>query len=388
MLLKKKIDKKPVYVIGLMSGTSVDGIDACVIKVSSDLSHELVAGDVIEFPQNIREKIFGLFEHNASVNELCKMNFLIGEYFALAAEHIIKKAGLIPQDIAMIGSHGQTIIHLPDEPNINGFSQDSTLQIGEPCVIAERTGITTIADFRVRDIAAGGNGAPLVCFADEIIFKEDNKYRAIQNIGGISNVTILSPKVETFAFDCGPGNVLIDYFTEKFFGKSYDDNGEIALNGTVDSDWLNKLLEEPYYSLKPPKTTGRELFSKSYAENILKFAPDNPYDVVMTITALTAKTIQKSYEDFIFPKTPIDELILGGGGSFNPAIIKFLNIYFDKKLKILTHDDYGISSNYKEAVAFALLAYASYFNIENNVPSCTGAKYKRVLGKIITGNIV
>ncbi len=388
MLDKKldKVSKKPIYVVGLMSGTSVDGIDACVVKIFPDLSHELITGDVIEFPSKIREKIFSLFEKNASVSELCKMNFLLGECFAVAAKNIIKKAGLKYQDISLIGSHGQTIMHLPDEAKINNFSQNSTLQIGEPCVIAERIGITTIADFRVRDMAACGNGAPLVCFADEIMFKKENKYRAIQNIGGISNVTVLSPHVETFAFDCGPGNVLIDYFINKFFGQSYDINGEIALKGNVDNDWLNKLLEEPYFSIPPPKTTGRELFSTSYAEEILKFAPEDPYDIVATITAFTAKSIQKSYVDFIFPRTPINELIIGGGGALNPAIIKFLNIYFERKLRIFTHDDYGISSNYKEAIAFALLAYATYFNIENNVPTCTGAKGKRVLGKIIPGN--
>ena len=256
------------------------------------------------------------------------------------------------------------------------------MQIGEAAIIAERTEITTISDFRPADIAAGGQGAPLVCFADEIIFKSSTISRAIQNIGGMANVTVVSPDIETFAFDTGPGNVLIDYCAKKYFNQQYDKDGLLAEQGQIDENWLNCLLEEKYYNLAPPKTTGRELFSPEYIEKMLLKAPENPYNIMATITALTAKTIFKAYEEFIFPKIRIDELVLGGGGAYNPILLKMLKNYFGDSTTILTHKDFGISDKFKEALAFALLAYTTFYKIPNNVPSCTGAKHKKVLGKI------
>ena len=376
---------KTKLVVGLMSGTSVDGIDACLVKIHKNLSVEYIEGLVFDYPDNIKEKIHELFEKSGTIEDLCWMNFVLGEYFASAALKVISKAGLKTEDIDLIGSHGQTIYHIPKDSKINEYSKKSTLQIGEPSIIAERTGITTISDFRPGDIAAGGFGAPLVCFADEIFFRDKQKSRGIQNIGGMANVTVVSPHTETFAFDTGPGNVLIDLFTSKFFNQNYDKDGTIAAKGIVDENWLKYLMKEEYFSISPPKTTGRELFGKDYAEKILKNAPKNPYDIIATLTALTAKSIYKAYYDFIFPKTSIDELILGGGGAYNPEITKYLKKYFDKTTKILTHEDFGISNKFKEAMAFALLAYTTCYKIPNNVPSCTGASNKRVLGKIILG---
>lgn len=387
-------------VVGLMSGTSVDGIDACLVRVHPDFSTEFIAGILYPYPEKIRDKIFDIFKGKTSVEEICWMNFVLGEYFAEAALKVIEKAGLTPEKVDLIGSHGQTIFHKPEDDFIEGFNKKSTLQIGEASVIAERTGITTVADFRTADIAAGGQGAPLVCFADEIMFKEKGKTRAIQNIGGMSNVTVVggerafksenavstfnapASQVETFAFDIGPGNVIIDYCADKFFGKPYDKDGKFAREGKVDNAWLEKLLEDPYYSRKPPKTTGRELFTPEYIENLLKSAPENPYDIIATATALTAKTIANAYKDFIFPKTKVDELIVGGGGGFNPALMNMLKEDFAGELKILKHEDFGISDEFKEAIAFAMLAYATYYKIPNNIPTCTGAKHSTILGKI------
>jgi len=370
-----------------MSGTSVDGIDASLVEIKPDLSVKVLSSLVYDFPDNIRSLIHKLFSSDGTIQDLCWMNFVLGEYFALAALEVIEIAGIKPEKIDLIGSHGQTIYHIPQDTQINLLSRKSTLQIGEPSVIAERTGITTVADFRPRDIAAGGQGAPLVCFADEILFKSDKISRAIQNIGGMANVTVLSPDVQTFAFDTGPGNVLIDYFMKKIFYRDYDKDGIIAVQGTVDEKWLDLLMQEPYLRQKPPKTTGRELFSKEYAEKIFVEAPKNPYDVIATLTAFTAKSIYKAYQDFIFPKVQVKEIVLGGGGANNPQIIRYLREYFGKNIEILTHEDFGISNKFKEAIAFALLAYTTYYNIPNNVPACTGAKFKRVLGKIIPGNI-
>jgi len=373
---------KPKIIIGLMSGTSVDGIDACLAKINPDLSFEIIDSLVWDYPENIRQNIFKIFENKASLEEICWMNFIIGEYFAQAALELTKKAGITPKEVDLIGSHGQTVYHKPVDEYINGLNKKSTLQIGESAIIAERTGITTISDFRPADIAAGGQGAPLVCFADEIIFKSSTVTRAIQNIGGMANVTVVNPEMDTFAFDTGPGNVMIDYCAKKFFNQEYDKDGLLAEQGGIDEKWLIYLLEEKYYSKTPPKTTGRELFSPEYIEKMLLKAPKNPYNIMATITALTAKTIFNAYDQFVFPKTKIDELILGGGGAYNPELIKMLKKDFCDSTKILSHKDFGISDKFKEALAFALLAYTTFYKIPNNIPSCTGAKHKKILGKI------
>lgn len=378
--MAEKLSSK--IIIGLMSGTSVDGIDACIARINPDFSYEIIDSLVLDYPDNIKQHIFKIFENKASVEEICWMNFIIGEYFAGAALNVIKKAGLSPKDIDLIGAHGQTVYHKPADEFINGFNKKSTLQLGEAAVIAERTGITTISDFRTADIAAGGQGAPLVCFADEILFKSPEKSRAVQNIGGIGNVTVLTPEKDTYAFDTGPGNVMIDYCVKKFFNQDYDKDGLIASQGKIDEIWLNCLLSEEYYTRSFPKTTGRELFSPEYTKKMLLKAPENPYDIIATITALTAKTIFDAYEKFIFPVTKIDEIILGGGGAYNPELVKKLKNYFGGAQKIYTHKDFGISDKFKEALAFAFLAYATFYKIPNNVPSCTGARHKKVLGKI------
>lgn len=379
--MRNKTEMKPMLVIGLMSGTSVDGIDSALVKINPDLTLEFIDGLVFSFPENIKDAIYSMFQDKPAIKDICWLNFVLGEYFAQAALDVVKKAGLKPEDVDLIGSHGQTIYHFPTDEKINDFSKKSTLQIGESSIIAERTGITTVSDFRPRDIAADGEGAPLVCYADKLLFTGETP-RAIQNIGGMANVTVISPECEVFAFDTGPGNVLIDFFTQKFFDKSYDKDGLIALSGQIDEKWLDYLMQNPYYTLHPPKTTGREYFSATYAEEILSNAPQNPNDIIATTTALTAKSISKSYKDFIFPKTQIKELVLGGGGAYNPALIGLLNKYFDNKITIKTHEDFGISNKFKEAIAFALLAYTSYYNIPNNIKTCTGAKKDVVLGKI------
>lgn len=371
-----------MIVAGLMSGTSVDGIDACLVEVFPDFSFKIIETLAWDYPEKIRKNIFKITETETSAEEICRMNFVIGECFARAALEVIKKAGMSPKDVNLIGSHGQTFFHKPLDEYIDGFNQKSTLQLGEAAVIAERTGITTVSDFRTADMAAGGQGAPLVCFADELLFKDNSISRAIQNIGGMANVTVVNPDCETFGFDTGPGNVLIDYCMRKFFDKEYDKDGLIASRGKVDEDWLNYLLEEKYYDSEPPKTTGRELFSSGYAERILDSAPENPSDIIATVTALTAKSIFNAYEKFVFPKTRIDEIILGGGGVYNLELVKMLKNYFGSEIKVLRHKDFGIPDKFKEALAFAFLAYATYNKIPNNIPSCTGARHKAILGKI------
>lgn len=369
-------------VIALMSGTSCDSIDVGLCEVMPDLSCKLIDGINYKYPNEIREKIFQIFAQNATIQDICQMNFVIGKCFADGANQLIKKHGK-PDFIA---SHGQTIFHYPLDDKIGEISLKSTLQIGESAVIAQETGCLTISNFREADIAVGGNGAPLVCFADERWFKNPDKNIAIQNIGGISNVTVVSNEYATFGFDTGVGNIMIDYCCNKFFDTPYDKDGKIAADGIVSETWLDCLLQDEYYLKLPPKTTGREYFSEKYIENVLKIAPQmgltDPKDIIATLTALTAKSIADAYNRYVYPNVGIKEVVVGGGGAYNPTLMKFLRKYLPKHIELKTHEDYGISNNFKEVMAFALLGYCTYYNIPNNLPSCTGARKRVVLGKI------
>ncbi|MCD7740216.1 MAG: anhydro-N-acetylmuramic acid kinase [Candidatus Gastranaerophilales bacterium] len=372
--------KKHKTIISMMSGTSVDAIDACLLRIYEDLSFKIIDNYSLSYPDEVRKKLIDLANNNGNVSDVCFMNFVTGELFAKCACLLLKKSGMKSKNIDFISSHGQTIFHIPEKREISGIKTRSTLQIGDISVISQKTGITTIGDYRTKDIAAGGQGAPLVAFADKILFGTE-KNRLIQNIGGISNVTVLSKKFDIFAFDNAPGNILIDYFVNKFFNKPFDKNGEIAAKGNIDNKWLNELLKEPYYYIEPPKTTGREFFNNEYAQRILKTAPANKYDIIATITALTAKVITDSYKNFILPKIPVQEVILGGGGAYNNTLIKYMQNYMPE-LKIKTHEDFGIPNKLKEAVAFAYLGYYTINKEYNNIPSCTGAKVPVIMGKI------
>ncbi len=369
---------EPKKIIGLMSGTSCDSIDAGLCEVYPDLSCKLITGINYKYPEHIRAKIFNLFNGNADIQDVCQMNFAVGRCFADACKILISEH----EKPDLIASHGQTIFHFPQEDKLDGISLKSTLQIGESAIIAEETGCMVVSNFREADIAAGGDGAPLVCFADEKWFKPLKKNVCIQNIGGISNVTVVSRENDTFGFDTGLGNIMIDYCANKFFDMQFDKDGALANEGTISESWLECLLQDEYYFKNPPKTTGREYFSPQYIENALKFGPKDPKDIMATVTALTAKSIALSYERFIYPQMNIEEVIIGGGGAYNPTLMKYLRHYLPKHVNLKTHDDYGISNNFKEVMAFALLGYCNYYGIPCNLPSCTGASKRVVLGKV------
>ena len=367
-------EKEPKKIIGLMSGTSCDSIDAGLCEVYPDMSVKLIQGINHPYPEHIRAKIFSAFRGELSIKEICQLNFAIGSCFGDAANILIGEFGK-PD---LIASHGQTIYHYPYDEKLDNISLKSTMQIGESSVIAAQTGCLVVSNFRENDIANGGQGAPLVCFADEKWFKNS----LVQNIGGISNVTVVSDDCETFGFDTGCGNIMVDYCTQKLFGQKYDKDGEIASKGNVCESWLDCLLQDEYYFLEPPKTTGREYFSVKYIENMLRNAPPEPKDVISTLTALTAKTIAQAYERFVYPKAHVDTAVIGGGGAYNKTMMKFLRQYLPQRIELKTHEDYGISNNYKEVMAFALLGYCNLYNIPSNLPSCTGAFRRVVLGKM------
>ncbi len=374
-------EKKNMRLAGLMSGTSADGVDVAIIDFDGKNVRQL-AFEQFPYSPSFRKKIFNLFwPETGRVDEICRMNFEIGELFAASLIKLSKKAGIKLSTIDLIGSHGQTIYHIPQLPR-------STLQIGEPGVIAERTGITTVADFRPRDIAAGGQGAPLVPYADFILFQDKRKTRALQNIGGIANVTYLpaAGKVgDILAFDTGPGNMIIDRVTHLVTRgrKTYDAGGKMAAKGKINHDLLKRLLTHPYFDRKPPKTTGREMFGVQFSDDLYATAVKKqiaPFDTLATVTAFTAKTIAQAYIRFLPQK--VDEMIVCGGGVWNQALLGMLQGELPGT-HIRPMTDFGLNPDAKEAISFAILAYATIHGMPNNVPSATGAKKTVVLGKII-----
>jgi anhydro-N-acetylmuramic acid kinase len=374
-----------------MSGTSADGIDAVLAEVAGS-ERQLRARELAHvhrpFSPATRQRILHLCLHG-TVSEICELNFVLGEHFARAALAVIRRAKCQPRDIAAIGSHGQTIHHLPNAPT------PSTLQIGEPSVIAERTGITTVADFRVRDMAAGGQGAPLVPYADWALFTHNTRPRIVQNIGGIGNLTFLPPRAEledVVAFDTGPGNMVMDALVTALSRgrQSFDRDGRWAARGRASEKLLAELMTHPFLRRRPPKTTGREEFGEVFVQRTLASARRlrlSPEDTLATATAFTAATIADACERFVFPKlTPHErgalQIILGGGGAKNPTLRRMLAARFGVG-QLLTHEDFSIANAAKEALAFAILAHETLLGNPANVPSATGARRSVVLGKIV-----
>ena len=377
-------------VIGLMSGTSADGVDAAVVEISGappNLSAELLSFTVVPFDVGQRARVFSLFDPTTgTVDHICHMNFAIGEWFAAAVHRAIEEAGLSSEDIDLIGSHGQTIYHAVDENS----PVSSTLQIGEAAVIAERTGITTVSDFRVADVAAGGQGAPLVSYVDWLLLRHPSRARAVQNIGGIANVTYLPPGDDpagVLAFDTGPGNMLMDYGASRATGdtQTFDKDGALAAAGRVDQPLLTELLAHPYLAQPPPKTTGREQFGLPFGAKVWHRAKDQQLcdeDIVATFTAFTAASIADAYRRFL-PPLP-RAIVRGGGGAAQPTQVAMLRQRV-APVRVMTHEALGLSTKAKEAIAFALLAYETIHGRPGNLPSCTGARTQMVLGKITVG---
>lgn len=386
------VTRKPERIgIGIMSGTSVDGVDVAIISVKGSgekLSYQQLAFDTVDIPQELRSEIFKQFNPaESSVDKLCSLNFELGELFALAARSVVEKAGLRLEEIDFIGSHGQTIYHIPVNQRDAGLVK-STMQIGEASVLAEMFQCPVVSDFRVRDMASGGEGAPLVPYVDYLLFRSGTENIALQNIGGIGNVTYL-PKggsaFDVIAFDTGPGNMIMDeairILTQGKF--LFDKNGELAAKGTVDDAILKELMAHPYFALPVPKSTGRELFGAAFTRKIVDRMLGkglSSEDILATVTMFTAMTIVDQFDRFLPGDGGIDTLVVSGGGAYNATLLGFLRELGSFEVK--TQEDLGFSSDSKEAVAFALLANETLFSVPNNVPSATGAAKQVVLGKL------
>ncbi|MBN1817037.1 MAG: anhydro-N-acetylmuramic acid kinase [Sedimentisphaerales bacterium] len=381
---------KKFRVAGLMSGTSADGVDVAVVDIDSR-SVEVQEFKTYRYPRALRKRVLTLCESPASdPAEICHVNAVLGEVFAEAILRLCREKKLSLSSIELIGSHGHTLYHQPTGKRYKGKGLGSTLQIGEPSIIAERTGICTVADFRPRDMAAGGQGAPLVPYADHFLFSHPKRHRIIQNIGGIANLTWLTAGGsldDVIAFDTGPGNMVIDAVVSRATkGKmQFDRNGKMAARGRIHEGLLKELLRDSYFRRRPPKSTGRERYGKTYVSlflsraSKLKLAAD---DMAATATQLTAQTITEAYQRFL-PRLP-EEVILCGGGARNATLVKMLQKRLPA-IRITTTSEYGIKLDTKEAVSFAILAYATIRGLCNNVPSATGAAQPVILGKIVPG---
>jgi anhydro-N-acetylmuramic acid kinase len=375
-------------VVGLMSGTSADGTDAALCEIAGAgeaTKVRLLSRLTIPFGRDLRERIYALADADAS--ELCEVNVLLGESFADAVVAVCSAAGVEPRDVHLVGSHGQTAAHRPRSAGRIG----ATLQIGEAAVISERTGLPVVCDFRVRDVAAGGEGAPLVPLVDHLLFRVPGIRRAIQNIGGIANVTLVGQVfADLVAFDTGPGNMALDAVARAASRgvESYDVDGKRAARGQIDATLLTELHRHPFFAQSPPKTTGRDLFGRSFVYPLLdrfaKRAPSSPGlspldDLLATLTRFTAETIARAYREHL-PATP-DEIYLCGGGAANPTLRRHLE-ELCAPTPVRDTGALGIEPKAKEAVSFAVLANEALFGHGGNVPHVTGARGPRVLGKI------
>jgi anhydro-N-acetylmuramic acid kinase len=370
-------DADGIYV-GLMSGTSLDGISAAVVRFESRgerIEHDLMGFTVSTYSATQRDRLAAAMSH-ASADEYCALSFELGEWLAGAALAAMSEASVTTADVRAIASHGQTIWHTP---------RRATWQIGESAVIAERTGVDVVADFRVRDVAAGGEGAPLVPIADALLYSSSDEWRLLQNIGGIGNVTLVPPGGDVSgirAFDTGPGVVLIDHVVRKLYpGVRYDEGGGIARSGNADLDVVQGLLRDPYFVQGPPKSTGREYFGPEYAERLMSMMGGgaSTAHVVATAVALTAESIADAVRRFVV--APHAEMVVSGGGARNGALIDALKKALAPR-RMSLFDELFYDGEAKEAVAFALLGYLHVAGRTGNVIGATGARGPRVLGKL------
>ncbi len=376
-------------VVGLMSGTSLDGIDAVLLRVrGSGTSTRFTQLAYVEhpFPRGLRAMLLRNSDPGTSrVDEITRLNMVLPQFYADAVRALARKARIPLNTIALIGSHGQTIHHLPRPVQMFGKTVRATLQIGDPSALATLTGVPTVGNFRVADMAAGGEGAPLVPYFDWLVFRSRTKARLLLNIGGIANVTVLPKNCavsDVVAFDTGPGNMLVDGLMQRLYGRPFDRGGETAQRGSLLPGLLQSLARHPYFQRKPPKSTGREMFGELVIEEILKRARGKrAEDVVHTVALLTPLAVFDAYARFVRRRSPVDEIIVSGGGARNFFFLESLRELFGG-IALGTADAYGISGDAKEAICFAILANETMAGHPSNLPRVTGARRPVVLGAV------
>jgi anhydro-N-acetylmuramic acid kinase len=391
-----------MIVAGVMSGTSADGINVALVRIgdgSRAASGTLHAGGQecppyalrvlghaeYPYPKKVRAAVLAAMNASrASVADLARLNFLLAELYAeavLATQHKFRALA------ELVGCHGQTLYHQGEPAKFLGRKLAVTWQTGEGAVLAARVGVPVVSDFRPADMAVGGKGAPLVPFLDFLLYRDAKIGRIVQNIGGIANLTAIPAGAsleQVIAFDTGPGNMVMDALTQKYFGKPYDRGGKIAASGKVLDEVVARVLREPYFRRKPPKTAGREEFGREFVQNFVKLCGRAAkQDVIATATALTSRSIANAVRRLLTGKANYREFVVSGGGAKNLALMELLRAELRPLgLQLRSSDEFGLPAEAKEAAAFALLAYQTWNRLPSNVPAATGAKRAAVLGKI------
>lgn len=382
-----------MLVLGLMAGTSADGIDVALARIGGEpprLKAELLRHTTLPYPAALRSEVLRVAEGSAATaGGISQLNFRVGQAFADALLAACRQFRVAPRSIDLVGSHGQTIFHQGKPEAFCGAATASTLQIGEPAVIAARSGITTVGDFRPADMARGGQGAPLVPFADYALYRHATIGRVALNLGGIGNVTVLPAGArpsQVIAFDTGPGNMVIDALISRFTGgrERFDRDARRAQLGRALPKLVDELMRDPYLRVKPPKSTGREYFGKKYVQRLLALGRKHgarPNDLIRAATVFTALSVVDALHRFVLPRTKIRELIVSGGGARNPLIVGQISAALPG-IAVVPSSRFGVPEEAKEALAFAVLAYESFHRRAANLPSATGAAGPAILGKI------
>lgn len=371
-----------VYVIGLMSGTSLDGVDAALVDISEGQT-KLIHFETVPLPDDTRQRILDCCSpERSNIVLACSLNAELGRLFADAARAVCRGAGIPLAQVLCIASHGQTVYHIPQD---EGGWLASTLQLGEPAVIAYETGVQVVSGFRAMDMAAGGRGAPLVPYTEYLLYRSDMD-RALLNIGGIANVTVLPARCameDVLAFDTGPGNMIMDALTRRLFDLPYDARGALAAMGQPDETILAEWMGMPYFRLPPPKATGREQFGEQFVQHALDRWPlVQPHDWLATAAHFTARSVMLGMERFVFPHHAVAQLVISGGGSHNQTLLNLMSDLLPDTCRLLRQEDLGWPSDAKEAVAFALLGYETIHGRPGNLPAATGARCSVILGNI------
>jgi len=383
---------KTMTVAGIMSGTSADGIDVALVRIAPGKQHPkltLLAHESFAFPAALRRAVLqAMNAKSTSTAELARLNWRLGLAYAEAVKATLERQ---PVQLDLVGCHGQTIYHQPRAEAYAGRRFACTWQLGEAAAIAAAVGVPVVSNFRPADMMAGGQGAPLVPLLDYVLFADSKRGRVLQNIGGIANLTAIPAGAradQVIAFDTGPGNMVIDALAQKLLGKRFDPNGRFAARGQVLQPILSKALGNPYFSLKPPRTAGREQFGREYAESFLADCKRNskrPEDALSTATALTAETIARSYKTFALPEmkgSGVDYIVAGGGARNRTLMAMLAERLEPLGCKLAASEDFGLPAEAKEAMAFALLAWQTWHHLPGNVPAATGAKRPAVLGQV------
>ena len=386
--VRRLLEAPERVVAGLMSGTSLDGVDAAIVRLAGSgraLQVETLAFVSVPYDDALRDVLGRVVEvATSNVRLVSQLDVRLAHVFADAVEAALAEAGLTLEGLDLVGSHGQTVQHVPGDEAIAGTPTRSTLQLGCPATLAVRLGVPIVSDFRAADLALGGQGAPLVPYLDDALFASADETRGLLNLGGIANLSVLPKRggpEATYAFDTGPANMLTDALAQRLFGIPFDENGAFAALGKANEALVERLLAEDYFRREPPKSTGRELFGAAYVERLIAEGPADPYDLLATAAALTAHSVHDAYTRFVVPHDRLERLIVSGGGVHNTTLMRMLADRF-APVPVETTAAYGLDPDAKEAVLFAVLAHEWANGVPTNVPLVTGASRPVLLGSL------